>query len=51
MTNQILVVFHNESNYDYHSIIKKLANKFKGQLECLGKNTKKYNRKVDEESW
>ena len=27
-----LVVFHNGSNYDYHFIIKELANKFEGQF-------------------
>ena len=39
---EILVVFNNGSTYDYHSIIKELANKFKGQFECLGENTGKY---------
>ena len=34
------VVFHSGSNYDYHFIIKELANEFKGQCECLGENTK-----------
>ena len=34
--------FHNSSNYDYHFIIKELANKFEGQFECLGENTEKY---------
>ena len=40
--NEIPVVFHNGSNYDYHFIIKELANKFEGQFECLGENTEKY---------
>ena len=40
--NEIPVVFHNSSNYDYHVIIKELANKFVGQFECLGENTEKY---------
>ena len=40
--NEIPVVFHNWSNYDYHLIIKELANEFKGQFECLGENTEKY---------
>ena len=40
--NEIPVVFHNGSNYDYHFIIKELANEFKGQFECLGGNTDKY---------
>ena len=39
---KIPVVFHNTSNYDYHFIIKELANEFKGQFECLGENTEKY---------
>ena len=40
--NEILVVFHNGSNYDYHFIIKELANEFEGQFKCLGekKNTR-----------
>ena len=40
--NEIPVVFHNGSNYDYHFIIKELANKFEGQFECLVENTEKY---------
>ena len=35
-------MFHNGSTYDYHFIIKELAGEFECQLECLGKNTKKY---------
>ena len=36
------VVFHNDSTYDYHFIIKELAEEFEGEFECLGeiqKNT------------
>ena len=40
--NEIPVDFHNGSNYDYHFIIKELANEFKEQFEYLGKNTEKY---------
>ena len=40
--NEIPVVFHNGSNYDYRFIIKELANEFEGQFECLGENTEKY---------
>ena len=40
--NEIPVVFHNRSNYDYHFIIKELANEFEGKFECLGENTEKY---------
>ena len=35
------IVFHNGSNYDYHLIIKELAEKFKKQFTCLGENTQK----------
>ena len=38
---QIPIVFHNGSNYDYHFIIKQLAEEFKKQFTCLGKNTEK----------
>ena len=36
---EIPVVIHNGSNYDYHFIIKELAEELKGQFECLGENT------------
>ena len=39
---KIPIVFHNGLTYDYHFIIKKLAEDFKGQFECLGENTEKY---------
>ena len=39
---EIPVVFHNGSAYDYHFIIKELAEEFEGQFECLGENTEKY---------
>ena len=35
-------MFHNGSTYDYHFIIKELAEQFEGEFECLGENTKKY---------
>ena len=35
------IVFHNGSNYDYHFIIKELAEEFKKQFTCLGENTEK----------
>ena len=38
---KIPIVFHNGSNYDYHLIIKELAEEFKKQFTCLGKNTQK----------
>ena len=40
---EIPVVFHNGSTYDYHFIIKNLAEEFEGEFECLGENTEKYN--------
>ena len=60
MPHEIPVVFHNGSNYDYHFIIKELANKFDGQFECLRENKEKYKnfsvpikkeiRKIDKDS-
>ena len=35
-------MFHNGSTYDYHFIIKELAEEFEGEFECLGENTEKY---------
>ena len=35
-------MFHNGSTYDYHFIIKELAEEFEGEFECLGQNTEKY---------
>ena len=35
-------VFHGRPNYDYHLIIKELANESEGQVEFIGKNTGKY---------
>ena len=40
--NKIPVVFHNESNYDYHFIRKELANECKVKFEYLGENTENY---------
>ena len=42
IVKEIPVLFHNESVYDYHFIIKYLAREFKGYFECLGENTEKY---------
>ena len=39
---EIPIVFHNGSNYDYHFIMKELAEEFEGQLTCLGENPGKY---------
>ena len=38
---KIPVVFRNGLTYDYHFIIKKLAEECEGQYECLGENTGK----------
>ena len=41
--HEIPVKFHNGSSYDYHHIIKELAEEFKGKdFECLAENTEKY---------
>ena len=37
---EIPIVFHNGSTYDYHFIIKSLAEEFEGEFECLGENNK-----------
>ena len=34
--------FHNGSKYDYHFIIKYLAEEFEKQFTCIGENTEKY---------
>ena len=38
--NEILVVCHNSSIYNYHFMIKELANQFERQLECFEENRK-----------
>ena len=38
---EIAVIIYNGSKYDYQFIIKKLAEEFKRQFECLGENTEK----------
>ena len=39
---KIPIVFHNVFSYDYHFIIKELAEEFKKQFICLKENTEKY---------
>ena len=39
---EIPLVFHNDSTYDYHFLIKQLAEEFEGQMDCIGENTEKY---------
>ena len=42
MPKKIPIVYNNGSNYDYHVIIKEVAEEFKKQFTCLGENTEKY---------
>ena len=42
VSKKIPVFFHNGSNYNYHFIIKDLAEEFKKQFTCLGENTEKH---------
>ena len=42
MLDEIPVLYHNGSNYDYHCIIKELANEFEVKFDYLEENTKKY---------
>ena len=42
ISEEIPVVIHNGSNYDYHFKIKELAEESKGQFEYLRENTEKY---------
>ena len=39
---EIPVIFHNGSSYDYHFIIKGLAEEFDGDFECSVENKEKY---------
>ena len=39
---EIPVAFYSGSTYDYHCIVKELAEEFEGQFECLEGNTEKY---------
>ena len=39
---EIPVKIHNVSKYDYHFIIKELADEFKGEFESLGENMETY---------
>ena len=36
------VLFHNESTYDNHLMIKQLAEDFNGYFSCIGENMEKY---------
>ena len=41
-TADSIVAFHNGSNYDYHIIVKELAEKLIKKNTCLGQNTEIY---------
>ena len=51
---EIPVVFRQGSTYDYHVIMKELAQEFQGQFECLGENAELKNedfiKNYDEDS-
>ena len=42
VTKKIPIIFHNASNYNYHFIIKQLAEALKKQFTCLEENTENY---------
>ena len=41
LPKKIPIIFYSRSNYDYHFVIKELAEEFENQSICLGENTKK----------
>ena len=41
VTKEISEAIHNGSTYNYHFMIKQLAEEFKGQFRCLGENIEK----------
>ena len=43
VSNEILLIFHNISNYNYHFYYKRISNTFEWKFEYLGENTEKYN--------
>ena len=45
------VVFQNGPTYNYHFIIKELAEEFKGKLGCLRQNTEKYIYQLDKRTY
>ena len=42
---KVPIDFHNGSNYDFHFIIKELAEEFKKQFTCLGESTEKHSKR------
>ena len=55
--NKTPIAVHNGFDYDYHCIIKELAEEFKKLFTCLGENAGKYitfnssNRKTSYKNW
>ena len=52
--NDIPIVFHNGSNYDYHFIIKELAEEFERHFTCFGgriHNLFSSKRKTSYKNW
>ena len=43
------LIFYNGSNYDYHFIIKKLAEELEEQFTCLGENNSKFSIPIENE--
>ena len=49
MPKKTPIVFHNKSNYDCYFILKELAEEFKKQFTCFGKNTEKHKVPLEKE--
>ena len=51
LSKEFTLIFNNSSNYDYHFIVKELAEECKGQFTCLGNNYEKhmFSAQVDKE--
>ena len=51
------MVFHSQSRYDWHFIIKEIAKEFEGKFSCLGEKTGKYKafsvpiKKISSRDW
>ena len=48
VSKEIPVVIYSGSTYDYHFIIKQLAEEFEGQFACSGENAEKYIKKEND---
>ena len=42
LPKEILIVYYNGSNYDYHFIAKEFAEEFENQFNCFGEKTEKH---------